>query len=39
MTFFAALPGTEPVFGEVLAKYYNGIRDWETLRLLENPVQ
>jgi uncharacterized protein (DUF1810 family) len=35
MTLFAALPDSNPVFGQVLAKYYNGIRDWETLRLLE----
>lgn len=35
MTLFAALPDTDPVFGQVLAKFYNGIHDWETLRLLE----
>jgi uncharacterized protein (DUF1810 family) len=34
MTLFAALPNTDPIFGQVLAKFYNGIRDWETLRLL-----
>jgi uncharacterized protein (DUF1810 family) len=35
MTLFAALPDTKPVFGQVLAKYFNGIQDWETLRLLK----
>jgi uncharacterized protein (DUF1810 family) len=35
MTLFGALPGTDPVFGQVLAKYFNGIQDWVTLRLLE----
>jgi len=31
---FASLPGADPVFGQVLVKFYNDIRDWETLRLL-----
>jgi uncharacterized protein (DUF1810 family) len=35
MTLFAALPGTDPVFARVLAKFFNGIPDWETLRLLK----
>jgi uncharacterized protein (DUF1810 family) len=34
MTLFAALPGTDPVFTQVLIKYFNGIKDWETLRLI-----
>jgi uncharacterized protein (DUF1810 family) len=34
MTLFGALPGTDPVFTQVLAKYFNGITDWQTLRLL-----
>jgi uncharacterized protein (DUF1810 family) len=34
MTLFASLPGADPVFGQVLVKFYNDIRDWETLRLL-----
>lgn len=34
MTLFAALSVTDPVFAEILAKYFNGIQDWETLRLL-----
>jgi uncharacterized protein (DUF1810 family) len=34
MTLFAALPGTDPVFSQVLTKYFNGIKDWETLRLI-----
>jgi len=36
MTLFAALPDTNPVFAAVLAKFFNGIPDWETQRLL-NP--
>jgi uncharacterized protein (DUF1810 family) len=35
MTLFGSLPGADPVFGQVLAKYFNGMQDWETLRLLE----
>ena len=35
MTLFAALPGADPVFNAVLKKYFNGIQDWETLRLLK----
>jgi len=35
MTLFASLPGADPVFGQVLVKFYNDIRDWETLRLLQ----
>jgi len=35
MTLFGSLPGTDPVFGQVLTKYFNGIQDWETLRLLK----
>jgi uncharacterized protein (DUF1810 family) len=34
MTLFAALPGTDPIFTQVLIKYFNGIKDWETLRLI-----
>ncbi|RYZ83842.1 MAG: DUF1810 domain-containing protein [Moraxellaceae bacterium] len=34
MTLFGALPGADPVFSRVLAKYFNGIQDWVTLRLL-----
>jgi uncharacterized protein (DUF1810 family) len=35
MTLFAALPDTDPVFSKVLAKFFNGIPDWETLNLLK----
>ena len=34
ITLFAVLPATNPVFERVLTKYFNGIKDWETLRLL-----
>jgi len=34
MTLFAALPDTNPVFAAVLTKFFNGIPDWETQRLL-----
>jgi uncharacterized protein (DUF1810 family) len=35
MTLFAALPNTDPVFGKVLAKFFNGIKDLDTIRLLK----
>jgi uncharacterized protein (DUF1810 family) len=38
MTLFASLANTDPVFGQVLAKYFNGIHDWVTLRLLSETV-
>jgi uncharacterized protein (DUF1810 family) len=34
MTLFAALPCADPVFTQVLRKFYNGIADWMTLQLL-----
>ena len=34
MTLFAAVPGADPVFGEVLARYYGGQADERTLHLL-----
>ena len=34
MTLFAALPGTPPVFQQVLDKFYQGARDEKTLRIL-----
>lgn len=34
MTLFAALPNTNPVFQEVLDKFYGGAKDEKTLRLL-----
>ena len=34
MTLFAALPGTPPVFQQVLDKFYGGARDEKTLRIL-----
>jgi uncharacterized protein (DUF1810 family) len=38
MTLFAALPETDPVFAAILKKYFNGIPDWETLRLLKATI-
>jgi len=35
MTLFASLPDSNPVFIQVLKKFYNGIADWETQRLLK----
>jgi uncharacterized protein (DUF1810 family) len=35
MTLFAALPDTDPVFGKVLSKFFNGIKDLDTIRLLK----
>ncbi len=35
MTLFAALPGSDAVFAQVLAKYFNSIPDWLTLNLLK----
>ena len=32
MTLFAAVPGADPVFGEVLARYYDGEADARTLQ-------
>jgi uncharacterized protein (DUF1810 family) len=34
MTLFAALPNADTVFGKVLAKFYNGMADLDTVRLL-----
>lgn len=34
MTLFAAVPGADPMFGEVLARYYGGEADARTLQLL-----
>ncbi|OUJ74008.1 DUF1810 domain-containing protein [Hymenobacter crusticola] len=34
MTLFAALPSTNPVFQQVLDKFYGGAKDDKTLRLL-----
>ncbi|ALM50147.1 calpastatin [Flavobacterium psychrophilum] len=36
MTLFAALTNTDPVFEKVLAKYFGGVPDKKTLRILEN---
>jgi uncharacterized protein (DUF1810 family) len=35
MTLFAALPNTNAVFGKVLTKFFNGMADLDTLRLLK----
>ena len=34
VTLFAALPNTDPVFQQVLDKFYNGIKDVQTIRLI-----
>jgi uncharacterized protein (DUF1810 family) len=34
MTLFAAVPAAEPVFQQVLAKFFGGVPDGQTLRLL-----
>jgi uncharacterized protein (DUF1810 family) len=34
MTLFAAVPGADTVFEQVLAKYFGGVRDGKTLHLL-----
>ncbi len=34
MTLFAALPGADPVFQAVLAKFFDGVRDAKTLQIL-----
>jgi uncharacterized protein (DUF1810 family) len=36
MTLFDAVPATFPVFGQVLAKFYGGKRDEQTLKLLKS---
>ena len=35
MTLFGTLPAVSPVFSQVLAKFFNGMQDHETLRLLD----
>lgn len=35
MTLFASLPDTNPVFQQVLEKYFNGTKDDKTLRILK----
>ncbi|RCH53961.1 DUF1810 domain-containing protein [Mucilaginibacter hurinus] len=34
MTLFEAVPASSPVFGQVLAKFYGGLRDQRTLSLI-----
>jgi uncharacterized protein (DUF1810 family) len=36
MTLFASLPNTNPVFEQVLSKYYDGDRDQKTLQLINH---
>jgi uncharacterized protein (DUF1810 family) len=36
MTLFAALPNTNPVFEQVLSKFYDGEKDQKTLQLISN---
>ena len=35
MTLFSLVPGADPVFQEVLDKFYEGVKDSRTLELLE----
>lgn len=35
MTLFAALPGADAVFQQVLDKFYNGAKDEKTLRIIQ----
>lgn len=35
MTLFANVPAADPIFGQVLEKYYNGLPDEHTLELLQ----
>nr|WP_067059670.1 DUF1810 domain-containing protein [Mucilaginibacter sp. L294] len=35
MTLFSELQGADPVFAKVLAEFFNGIKDWETLNILK----
>lgn len=35
MTLFAAVPGADPVFKQVLDKYFDGLQDINTLRLMK----
>ena len=39
MTLFAAVPGADPVFGAVLAKFFGGRSDEKTLRIIGPPQQ
>lgn len=39
MTLFAAVPGADPVFEAVLAKFFGGRRDEKTLRIIGSPQQ
>ncbi|MFA6084599.1 DUF1810 domain-containing protein [Mucilaginibacter sp.] len=34
MTLFAALPNTDPVFQQVLDKFYSGVKDVQTMHLI-----
>jgi uncharacterized protein (DUF1810 family) len=36
MTLFASLPQANPVFEQVLSKFYDGDKDQKTLQLLSN---
>ena len=35
MTLFAAVPGADPVFEQVLQKFFKGVKDDHTLRIIE----
>jgi uncharacterized protein (DUF1810 family) len=34
MTLFSLIPGTDPIFGQVLSIFFGGIKDENTIRLL-----
>ncbi len=36
MTLFSSLPDTDPIFGLILEKFYNGLQDEKTLLILHN---
>ena len=39
MTLFSAVPGADPVFESVLAKFFGGRRDETTMSILRNPAE
>ncbi len=38
MTLFSSLPDADPIFGLILVKFYNGLKDEKTLRKLINQL-
>lgn len=39
MTLFSTIPGADPVFHEVLNKFFNGKKDAKTLQILQIPAK